>query len=110
MAGPTKRKSRASVERGVIDYIQRPTADAGTGVILMGPYLIKGTKVTIDGKLRYSQWTKDDETRHELSVIVDQLEFSGGKREQSDVTATSYKPSHAAPEPEIDLYDEDIAF
>ena len=45
-----------------------------------------------------------------LSVIVDQLEFSGGKREQSDVTATSYKPSHAAPEPEIDLYDEDIAF
>lgn len=38
MAGPTKRKSRASVERGVIDYIQRPTADAGTGVILMGPY------------------------------------------------------------------------
>lgn len=95
MAGPTKRKSRASVERGVIDYIQRPTADAGTGVILMGPY---------------SQWTKDDETRHELSVIVDRLEFSGGKREQSDVTATSYKPSHAAPEPEIDLYDEDIAF
>ena len=73
-------------------------------------YLIKGTKVTIDGKLRYSQWTKDDETRHELSVIVDQLEFSGGKREQSDVTATSYKPSHAAPEPEIDLYDEDIPF
>ena len=37
MAGPTKRKSRVSVERGVIDYIQRPTADAGTGVILMGP-------------------------------------------------------------------------
>ena len=82
----------------------------GTRAEKLSKYLIKGTKVTIDGKLRYSQWTKDDETRHELSVIVDQLEFSGGKREQSDVTATSYKPSHAAPEPEIDLYDEDIAF
>lgn len=82
----------------------------GTRAEKLSKYLIKGTKVIIDGKLRYSQWTKDDETRHELSVIVDQLEFSGGKREQSDVTATSYKPSHAAPEPEIDLYDEDIAF
>ena len=60
----------------------------------------QGTKVTIDGKLRYSQWTKDDEKRHELSVIVDQLEFSGGKREQTG----------DAPAPELDLYDEDIPF
>lgn len=63
----------------------------------------------------YSQWVKDDEKRHELSVIVDQLEFSGGKREQTgDAPATPYEPSHAAPapvpEPELDLYDEDIPF
>ena len=44
--------------------------------------------------------TKDDEKRHELSVIVDQLEFSGGKREQTG----------DAPAPELDLYDEDIPF
>ena len=62
-------------------------------------------KVTIDGKLRYSQWVKDDEKRHELSVIVDQLEFSGGKREQTG--AASVTP---APESELDLYDEDIPF
>ena len=60
----------------------------------------QGHQVTIDGKLRYSQWTKDDEKRHELSVIVDQLEFSGGKREQTG----------DAPAPELDLYDEDIPF
>ena len=79
----------------------------GTRAEKLSKYLLKGTKVTIDGKLRYSQWVKDDEKRHELSVIVDQLEFSGGKREQTE-------PSHAAPapvpEPELDLYDEDIPF
>ena len=41
-----------------------------------------------------------NEKRHELSVIVDQLEFSGGKREQTG----------DAPAPELDLYDEDIPF
>ena len=87
----------------------------GTRAEKLSKYLLKGTKVTIDGKLRYSQWTKDDEKRHELSVIVDQLEFSGGKREQTgDAPATPYEPSHAAPapvpEPELDLYDEDIPF
>ena len=55
----------------------------GTRAEKLSKYLLKGTKVTIDGKLRYSQWVKDDEKRHELSVIVDQLEFSGGKREQT---------------------------
>lgn len=87
----------------------------GTRAEKLSKYLLKGTKVTIDGKLRYSQWVKDDEKRHELSVIVDQLEFSGGKREQTgDAPATPYEPSHAAPapvpEPELDLYDEDIPF
>lgn len=52
----------------------------------LSQYLLKGTKVTIDGKLRYSTWVKDDEKRHELSVIVDQLEFSGGKREESRIS------------------------
>lgn len=52
----------------------------GTRAEKLSKYLLKGTKVTIDGKLRYSQWVKDDEKRHELSVIVDQLEFSGGKQ------------------------------
>lgn len=66
----------------------------GTRAEKLSKYLLKGTKVTIDGKLRYSQWTKDDEKRHELSIIVDQLEFSGGKREQTgDAPATPYEPS-----------------
>ena len=70
----------------------------GTRAEKLSKYLLKGTKVIIDGKLRYSQWTKDDEKRHELSVIVDQLEFSGGKREQTgDASAPQCEPSHAVP-------------
>ena len=72
----------------------------------LSKYLLKGTKVTIDGKLRYSQWTKDDEKRHELSVIVDQLEFSGSRPAKGDAAA----PQEPEPAPAPDLYDEDIPF
>lgn len=74
----------------------------------LSQYLLKGTKVTIDGKLRYSTWVKDDEKRHELSVIVDQLEFSGGKREESHSMDDAPVNQPSAPAP--DLYDEDISF
>lgn len=74
----------------------------------LSKYLLKGTKVTIDGKLRYSQWTKDDEKRHELSVIVDQLEFSGSRPAKGDAAAPQEPEPEPAPAP--DLYDEDIPF
>ena len=74
----------------------------------LSKYLLKGTKVTIDGKLRYSQWTKDDEKRHELSVIVDQLEFSGSRPAKGDAAAPQEPEPEPAPAP--GLYDEDIPF
>ena len=41
----------------------------------ISPYLVKGTKVAIGGKLRYSQWKRDDQKRSKLEVIVDEIEF-----------------------------------
>ena len=38
-------------------------------------YLSKGTKVAIEGKLRWSQWERDGQKRSKLEVIVDELEF-----------------------------------
>lgn len=38
-------------------------------------YLTKGTKVAIEGKLRYSQWERDGQKRSKLEVIVDEIEF-----------------------------------
>lgn len=52
-------------------------------------YLEKGTKVTIEGRLRYSSWeTADGQKRSKLEVVVDEIEFSnrqgdtGGQRQQ----------------------------
>ena len=38
-------------------------------------YLSKGTKVAIEGKLRWSQWERDGQKRSKIEVIVDELEF-----------------------------------
>ena len=38
-------------------------------------YLMKGTKVAIEGKLRYSSWERDGNKRSKLEVVVDELEF-----------------------------------
>ena len=38
-------------------------------------YLTKGTKVAVEGKLRWSSWEKDGARRSKIEVIVDELEF-----------------------------------
>lgn len=51
-------------------------------------YMTKGTKVAIEGKLRWSQWeTQEGQKRSKLEVIVDEVEFmsrregQGGQRQ-----------------------------
>ncbi len=43
--------------------------------VSLEPYLKKGTKVAIEGKLRYSQWERDGQKRSKLEVIVEEVEF-----------------------------------
>ena len=45
-------------------------------------YLSKGTKVSIEGKLRWSQWERDGQKRSKLEVIVDELEFMSRDRKR----------------------------
>lgn len=42
-------------------------------------YLSKGTKVSIEGKLRWSQWERDGQKRNKIEVIVDDLEFMSSR-------------------------------
>lgn len=82
----------------------------GTRGEKLAPYLKKGTKVAVDGKLHYSTYMKDDEKRSELSVIVNQLEFCTPKPK---VGGDAPAPAQSAvPEPpaQPDLYDDDIPF
>lgn len=42
-------------------------------------FLSKGSKVAIDGKLRWSQWERDGQKRSKIEVIVDDIEFLSSK-------------------------------
>lgn len=71
-------------------------------------FLGKGTKVAIEGKLRWSQWqAQDGSKRSKLEVVVDEIEFMsgrGGGRNEGDVVYGGQD----APAPEC--YDEEIPF
>ncbi len=97
------------------------------------PYLTKGTKVAIDGKLRWSQWERDGQKRSKVEVIVDEIEFMS-QRQQGQLgsepvyaaaaPAQAVQPMHAAPVPAQaqlggmpapqqaapSIYDDDIPF
>lgn len=87
-------------------------------------YLEKGTKVTIEGRLRYSSWeAADGQKRSKLEVVVDEIEFSnrqgdtGGQRQQrpaqrrQPAAPGAYQPTldSARPAQPSDVYD-DIPF
>lgn len=82
----------------------------GTRAENVSRYLRKGSKVAIEGKLRWSQWKyKQGGKRSKIEVVVDDLEFmsrdgDGGQRQPA--------PSNAAPAaPAADAYaQEDIPF
>ena len=92
----------------------------------LNKYLSKGTKVTIEGKLRWSQWERDGQKRSKIEVIVDELEFMSSRNSdaqyssgQSSGQQGGYQPAPQAsyqpqPAPTIDasssVYDEDIPF
>lgn len=85
-------------------------------------FLSKGSKVAIEGKLRWSQWERDGQKRSKIEVVVDEIEFmtargEGGNMGMSHMSALApayaaptYAPAPAAPAVDTSVYDEDIPF
>ena len=94
-------------------------------------FLSKGSKVAVEGKLRYSSWERDGQRRSKLEVVVDEVEFlsprgagaqgAQGSRQQPGQQQPSYTAPAPAPDPapqsppvqkppSADVYDEDIPF
>lgn len=83
-------------------------------------FLSKGSKVAIEGKLRWSQWERDGQKRSKIEVIVDEIEFmtsrnDGAPRAAAPMAAPmAQAPMAAAPmaAPVVDasVYDDDIPF
>lgn len=99
----------------------------GTRAEAVSRYLSKGSKVAIEGKLRYSSWERDGQRRSKLEVIVDEIEFlsrgqqGGGQGgygqpaygQGSYDAAPMPVPAPQAPAPVPpagDVFDEDIPF
>ena len=92
----------------------------GTRAEAVSRYLSKGSKVAIEGKLRYSSWERDGQRRSKLEVIVDEIEFlsrgqqGGGQGGygQPAYGQGGYDAAHMpAPVPPAgDVFDEDIPF
>ena len=104
----------------------------GTRAESVSNFLHKGSKVGIDGKLRYSTWERDGQKRSKIEVVVDDLELltprngsqggyqNGGYQQgglggyqQSNAGGYQNAPA-AASAPAIDttssVYDDDIPF
>lgn len=92
-------------------------------------FLAKGSKVAIEGKLRYSSWERDGERRSKLEVIVDECEFMSRDRRQQPAQQAqppaqeqpapsgyvagygAYQPTFPTQAPSQEgAYDEDIPF
>ncbi|WP_144743444.1 single-stranded DNA-binding protein [Enorma burkinafasonensis] len=95
----------------------------GTRAEAVSRYLSKGSKVAIEGKLRYSSWERDGQRRSKLEVIVDEIEFMSRGQQGSGDGYASQPASHGygqpAPRPQApvqappqvsDVYDDEIPF
>ena len=47
-------------------------------------HISKGSKVSIEGKLRWSQWERDGQKRSKIEVIVDEIEFMSKAQQQPE--------------------------
>lgn len=81
-------------------------------------FISKGSKVAIEGKLRYSSWeTKEGQRRSKLEVVVDEIEFlsrANGQQVTSpaaEAAKVADTPAYGMPRaPEPEMYDADIPF
>lgn len=77
----------------------------GTRAEAVSRYLSKGSKVCIEGKLRWSQWERDGQRHSKLEVIVDEIEFMSRREDGAQTPAP-----RTIPAPVPDVYEEDIPF
>jgi len=86
----------------------------GSRADALAKYLSKGSKVGVDGKLRWSQWEKDGQKRSKVDVTVDNIELLTPRNSTAsyqDSAAPAMPSADKIPAaPEITVYDDDIPF
>ena len=69
----------------------------GTRAERVAQYLDKGTKVAIEGRLRYRAWEQDGQRRSKLEVVVDELEFMSRANSGQQVAQAYPQPAYVTP-------------
>lgn len=72
----------------------------GTRAERVAQYLAKGTKVAIEGRLRYRAWEQDGQRRSKLEVVVDEIEFMSRQQQPQQAypqQAPAYQQQTYAP-------------
>lgn len=72
----------------------------GTRAERVAQYLAKGTKVAIEGRLRYRAWEQDGQRRSKLEVVVDEIEFMSRQQQPAQAyqqQAPAYQQQTYAP-------------
>ena len=69
----------------------------GTRAEKIAQYLVKGLKVTVEGKLRYSSWEKDGQKRSKLDVVADDIEFLTARNQDQQQPQQQYQQAQYAP-------------
>lgn len=74
---------------------------------IVGQYLVKGSQVYVEGKLRTEKYQKDGQDRYITKIIGESMQMVGGKSDSKPRETT--KPSLPNPKG-LDEIDEDIPF
>ena len=53
----------------------------GNGLLKVIPYIKMGTKIMVEGEIRYSQYNKDGQTRYMTSIVAGGIELLTKKKE-----------------------------
>ncbi len=83
----------------------------GTRAEAIAQYLSKGTKVAIEGKLRYRQWeSQQGEKRSKVEVAVDDIEFMSSRGEGGGGGGGGTRLPASGPSPDPMPTDDEIPF
>jgi single-strand DNA-binding protein len=78
---------------------------------LANEYLRKGRSVYIEGRIQTRNYEdKDGIKRYKTEIVAQQMQFLGGRGQESSQAARSDDSSATQPEPEIPADDDDLPF
>src|SRR5437764_7495634 len=66
-----------------------------------GQYLKKGRAVAIDGRLEWSQYEREGQTRESIDIIADSVQFLGGRDDAGNGNGNGFSSSVRATESDI---------